>query len=139
MIVTGVTQTQEIPHEEGASITFRKLSWREWQHAAEVKRTEAFEMFKGMPAELLEAMRQKESPALVAESDQYDTYSLLRAGIIAWSYPEPLTAENIKLLDSQTAEWAIEQILASRKSDTKNSSAVSSGQSEETENSQQNG
>ena len=127
MLVTGTKWTADIPHEKGQTMTFRRLSWREWEHAAEVKRDEALDMFKGMPAELLDAMKNREAASAekAEDAEQFDTFALLRAGIVAWSYGGEVSAQNINLLDPQTAEWAVAQIMATRETDRKNSSSAS--------------
>jgi len=127
MLVTGITKVEKVPHEPGQTITFRRLSWRSWEYAAEVKRTEAFAMVKSVSPEMLEAMRGKDSESKSKERDleQFDTGTLLNKGIVAWSYEGEVTAQNIDLLDPQTAEWAVAQIMASRGTDRKNSASDS--------------
>ncbi len=124
MLVTGITWKEGVPHEKGQSMTFRKLSWREWEHAAEVKRDEALSMVKDVSPEML-AVMQNRAVAPEQNVEQFDTGTLLRHGIVAWSYSDALSAQNIDLLDAQTAEWAVAQIMASRETDRKNSSSAS--------------
>lgn len=110
MLVTGQTWTAEVPHEPGQTITFRKLSWRELELAVTTRRRALLEEFKGM-AEVMARLPQ--SDAKQAPAEMYDTGVLLKAAIIAWTYPEEVTPENIDLLDDATAQWAVEQVRSS--------------------------
>lgn len=52
-------------------------------------------------------------PKLDAEKDPLDDYdqgTVLRHGVIAWSYRDPVTPENVADLDPTTAEWAAREI-----------------------------
>lgn len=55
-----------------------------------------------------------------------DAYTVLCAGIVAWSYEDEVTPENIRLLDPETATWAAAEIVALKsKSDLEKASAPS--------------
>ncbi|MCK9497188.1 MAG: hypothetical protein M0R75_17085, partial [Dehalococcoidia bacterium] len=47
----------------------------------------------------------------------YDQGSLLRAGIVSWSYDVEVTPDTIDALDERTARWCAEAIVAYTKGD----------------------
>ncbi len=106
-LVTGQTWTAEIPHELGQSMTFRKLSWRELEAAAAVKHSAILADLKDL-GDLITKLP-KGQATLDSEVD-YDTFELLKKGIVGWTYVAEVTEQNISLLDKQTADWAIGQI-----------------------------
>ena len=124
MLVTGQVRTESIPHEPGQTMTFRRLSWREWEQAADAARDRALAMCRDLTPEMLSLMRERSAQG-EAPAEQFDAATVLHAGIAGWSYDAPVTPENIDALDAQTAEWALAQLLGARESDRKNSPASS--------------
>lgn len=106
-LVTGQTWTADIPHEPGQTMTFRELSWLELEKAAQVKRRSVLAELKDL-GELIKSLPQGQT--LPGAGVDYDTLELLRAGIVSWTYPVEVNDQNIRLLDRETAEWAVMQI-----------------------------
>lgn len=126
MLVTGATWTAEVPHEKGTTFTFRRLSWREWEEAAEVKRQQVFAMMQTLPADLLAAIRNRETVS-GQDTEQFDTATVLHKGVVGWTYTDDVTPQNIDMLDAETADWALAQLMASKEANAKNSASASTG------------
>lgn len=125
-LTTNVTQRVEIPHEPGEWMEFKKLSRRQLEDAERTRRLESYEELRVMGGELYEAlvrgnreqvMQQAgvdEAEVAAAQRDpltRYDTFTLLRHGIKAWSYDATLSDAARAELDDETAEWAAREIL----------------------------
>lgn len=113
-LIKDVTQEVEIPHEPGESMTFRKLSWRELEQAAEEQQAKSLKRMKEMGGDVLQAITQSSTDTSSQEGgpeNQYDKKTVLVKGIRAWSYQEKVTPDNIDMLDRQTADWAFSQII----------------------------
>lgn len=144
------TARVEIPGEPGEWMEFRQLGWHALAEAQKVRRRDAFDAQKEMGKDLFKMMQEirAEMGDQADQADQavdvlqsYDLETLLRLGIMAWSYSEPVTEDTIKLLDPQTAEWAGRQIVGERVSEEqrKNSSGSSTEPSSVVELHQRNG
>lgn len=105
MIVTGQTWTSEVPHEPGQSMTFRMLSHVELSEAALARRKAALEEVRGM-IDLLDKL--PASKVDQGDPEKYDRRTLLRQGVVSWSYPQDVDTD---LLDPVTADWAVAEIL----------------------------
>ena len=130
-LTKGITRKVEIPHEEGAWLELRQLNYRQLAEARRVKLDELFVVMKGtkdiaLPGETEEMRELKKraqtDPAAAAELERreakakedallggYDIGVLLRHGIVAWSYGETVTPDE---LDERTAQWAAREIVA---------------------------
>ena len=129
-MLTGAATTRRvmIPHEEHEWMEIRMLSWMELDEARAVRERHQLASFKDY-AELMggdtvkaarEAVRQVNGqPAPDTEAaaparkpeDIYDKASILTAGIVNWSYDEPVSPDTIRRLDAHTAEWALGVLL----------------------------
>ena len=74
------------------------------------------------PGEWIEAHKPSIAMLLMEE---VTTVTLLQQCITAWSYPDPVTPENIADLDVQTAQVVAQALGTTPEADTKNSSAPS--------------
>ena len=130
-INTVLTETEAIPHEPGQWIEFRRLGHKALKEAREGKARRqmraASDVSRDLDPAFLQRMRDEVTAAVAAREaaapeadplDDYDTDELLRRGIAAWSYADPLTPENIDGLDEATADWAARRILALSKPTT---------------------
>ncbi len=117
MLTSRITKTVPIPHEAGEFMKFRRLPGKKLEEAREVKANKSFAMFRAAGAEGIEAIRQMRSEEAeeILKADPlgaYDVDTLLRAGIVGWSYDEKPTPQNIDDLDPETRKWAALEILA---------------------------
>ena len=119
-LVTQLTRTIPIPHEEGEWMTFAMPSWQTIEAARSAHMLGAFrrihDLREAAGADLYDQIantrrdtESAQSQALTTPADpwqEYDKAHILAAGITAWSYDAPVTPENIALLDPETAQWA---------------------------------
>lgn len=115
MIVTGQTWESDIPHEPGEKITFRRLSWKEWAKAIEVRQTAELENLSRISGDMLTALKDVPRVENVSIESKYDKGTVLKAGIVNWTYAGKVNPENIDALDEVTADWAFEQVVATLK------------------------
>jgi hypothetical protein len=112
MLIKSVTKTLPIPHEPEQTITIRKLSFVECEAAQVEKQRKALQMARAMGGDLMKVMQEAASTQVdQPTSTSYDVNEVLCAGIVGWSYDEPVSRENVGCLDSTTARWAFEQIV----------------------------
>jgi hypothetical protein len=121
-----------IPDEPGEWMELRPLSYFEIAEARTAEMKAAIALVGDMPESVTSLARPSEDAeraSVAAEPDPLaglDLGTVLRLGIIAWSYPEEANEKNIKLLSEDTALWAAEQIVGLRsKASTGNISAPS--------------
>ena len=112
MIVTDIIKRADIPHETGEWIEFKRLSWRQLEMAGEVQSDAMLKKMKAMGGDLLAALKQTAEKEKQDVTMKYDKGTILKAGLVKWSYAEEITDENIEALDEQTAEWAVKEILS---------------------------
>ncbi len=117
MLTSKHTKQIEIPHEPGEWLKVRQLSGRALDEAREERSRRVLANARAMGAEVMLAFQDVERPASTepAEPDplaDYDVDTVLRCGIIAWSYQEKVKPETIADLDEQTRDWAAREILA---------------------------
>ncbi len=121
MLTSKVREKIELPHEPGQWIEIRQLSAQHFQEARETRAEtnlragrRFFEMLQmrkvagldDVPVAPVETPAETE-PAPVIESDpllDFDAFTLLKYGIVAWSYPEPVNVGNIADLDEETVD-----------------------------------
>jgi len=110
----------DIPHEPGEWMELTALSWKKLKKARKALQGEQIETMRAFGAELMAAFKDdsiKEDRLRQLEKRQqyhistFDLETLLSHGIVAWSYAEKPTPENIAELDERTATWAAEQII----------------------------
>lgn len=112
MLIKSVSKQITLPHEPGTTLTIRKLSFKECETAQVAKQKAALQIAREMGADLMKALQ--DSSAVAEDqpaSQRYDMYEVLCAGITQWSYDEPVTAENVALLDAESARYVFEQIV----------------------------
>lgn len=100
-VVKGITFTETIPHEPENSMTFRRLSWKQLEKAAEIRRKKILNDY----GEFMDKIPQGATSS-GEDLEQYDKDEILKNGIVSWTYPEEVSPENIELLDEETADWA---------------------------------
>lgn len=117
----------DVPHEPGQSFRFRQLNGAQLEEAREVRQRKVMRQYGDM-VELVQQLQTADMVAVrAAQADLLNTYdvdTLLRYGIVSWTYDEPLTLENVADLDAATREWAARQVIAplvTTEAETKNS------------------
>jgi hypothetical protein len=116
MLTSHIKCRLAIPDEPNDWMELRALGGNAKQEAEEVQQRKALEMAKLAGQELLEQMdtfdAAKARAALEADPLQkYDAETVVRKGIVSWSYPERVTPLNIADLDALTRDWAAREIL----------------------------
>lgn len=125
-----VTKTIELPFDPPQTVTIRKLAGRHLETAGRERvfaRMDAMRRMGGpqfqkdlQAAIAKEEQEQAETPEpatpapVVAVPDpllDYDKGTLLAHGIVAWSYPEKVTPEQVEDLEADAAEWIAREIL----------------------------
>lgn len=116
-----VTRQVEIPHEPGEWMELRQLGWQALEQAQNAQQRAWLANVKEIGADFfneMQAAAAKAREGVVVADDApadpmaaYDQGTVLRAGIVKWSYSEPVTPENIALLDPVTAAWAAREIV----------------------------
>ena len=99
-------QRREIPLEPGQWIEFKMLSWKDFQEAEDAKTKKAMLNIVGISAESLAALAsQNDNDRSKKElGDPYDVMALVERAVVAWSYEDEVTVENIRLLDYKTVD-----------------------------------
>lgn len=129
--VTGITKRLDVPNEPGQWIEIRMLSWLKLEEAKKARLATIAEQartFSGI--DLTTAAANASQEDLAAAQDRvasYDRMTLLREGLMAWSYTGDVDPAD---LDEPTAEWAARAILdlsLPDESDTKGPSSRSTG------------
>ena len=105
-LTRGVTRKVEIPHEEGAWMELRQLNYRQLTAARRAKLDDTLGLLRAMQDLTLP------QPDGLQQADplvSYDVGVLLHHGIVAWSYGDEVTPDE---LDERTANWAAREVLA---------------------------
>lgn len=121
-LVDSIPIKRFIPHEPGAWIEVRRLSWLMLKEARKEQAAAQREEMKALGAEFVAAILRgnRDEENRVKERlreqewdvSQFDTLTLLRKGLAGWSYADIVDPDTIGLLDPVTAEWAAREILA---------------------------
>ena len=104
-LTSQITRRLEVPGEDGAFIEYRMLSWLTIDKAKKVREPELLahaRTFIGVDIPKPEP-GQKQDRLL-----QFDVYTLLKHGVVGWSYEGEV---DIERLDAATAELAARAIL----------------------------
>lgn len=116
MLTSNITRRLDVPGEDGAWVQIRKLPWRKLREASDAQKEQAYAHVKALGKEGMDAVSQVTPDQIAAlkrdPSNQYDTGTLLRAGVTAWSYSEKPTPDEIDDLDAATSSWLVGAILA---------------------------
>ncbi len=111
MLIGTKTRKIELPHEPGAWIEVKDLTWKQ---IAEAKRLNMLEMMKSMKdfGDILEVvMGKKPDPNVKETIESYDIGYVLKRAIKGWSYPEKFTEALIDQLDPKTVEFLANELL----------------------------
>lgn len=94
-LVTNITKILDIPGEQETA-TIRKLSHKQLKQASKARQSEGIGFMRELGAEMMTALRNADSQTVKniqetqqADINNYDRDSLLRSGILAWSYTVP--------------------------------------------------
>jgi hypothetical protein len=129
-IVSKISKRIEVPEEPGQWIEIRMLSWLTLDKARKERMKELmgmrdlFVLLKDVTANgAAESVKAAEQDPL----QSFDQLTLLRSGIVSWSYGEGVAPEE---LEEKTAKWAALEILVFTLPDeaqTKTPSSLSTG------------
>ena len=100
-----VTKTVEVPGDPGQSLTIRMVAWTTLDKAKDIRTRELAAQFAAMGDAVDRLQSNGEKPDRLL---QFDKFTLLKHGIVAWSYPDEL---NIERLEPPVVEWAAREIL----------------------------
>jgi hypothetical protein len=114
-----VTRTLTVPHDEGQTITIRKLAPRHLEAAAKEAQRTAMAEFRDMGGarfmqELAALKSDKPEAAAPTVSDPvslFDRTTLLWKAVTAWSYDAPIDVETLADLDEATQAWLATEVL----------------------------
>ena len=128
MLTSKITKRLDIPGEEGEWIKIRMLSGTMLELAEETRTKAVLSTIKAAGGEAFRevTISREDREEIVRQVDplnDYDVDTLLRFGIVEWSYPDKLS-KAIDDLDADTRKWAAQEILAFTKqteADAKNS------------------
>lgn len=111
-MLAGRKEKRDIPHEAGEWFEFQTLSGKQMEEAQAIERDRTLKQMRDMGQDLIQAMQGRsgatETPAPV---DFYDKETLVRYGVVSWSYPERCDDDNKALLDAATRLWAATAIV----------------------------
>jgi hypothetical protein len=131
LLVTQYTTRVNVPDSD-EWMDIRPLSWAELEGAEMVAAVDAVKAAKALDIEnVLGGASEDDIKAVIERQSadplaQLDIFSVLRAGIVAWSIDAEVSPENIKLLEPSVARWAALQIVGLRsREDLGNSSSPS--------------
>lgn len=114
MLTSQTTKRLDVPHEPGQWVEIRKLNWRALREASQVQQREAsayLQQLGDLARPTVDAITPEQIRAYHASPTAgFDPATLLRRGIVAWSYSEKPTAEQIDDLDEPLADWLVLQI-----------------------------
>ena len=107
-LTKGVTRKVEVPHEQGAWLELRQLNFRQIAEARALKLNTTIDLLRSLEGIPLPAGRAW-SIDNSAPPGSFDVPTLLKYGIVAWSYGDEVTPDE---LDERTAIWAACEIVA---------------------------
>jgi hypothetical protein len=127
------TSTIPLPFDEPNTVTIRRLSGRQLERAGEaslsttVRRTQAIGRFQALQAAVLEVARSGSATdaAMMAALEKvngdpmqwYDRDTLIREGIVSWTYGEPVGPDTLSDLVPEAFELLSLEILKFAKPD----------------------
>ena len=107
------------PWEPEATFGLRLLAWPERDEAQLAKTRKSFAMMEGVSADVIGALPQRDTDPVerVTQAsddplDDYDLGTLLKHGLVTWSYERDLSEQTKALLDDRTAKWLGREIVA---------------------------
>jgi hypothetical protein len=111
-MLAGKTTSKAVPHAPDEWVEFRTISAAELDEAEERQMQRSLSMVKGLDAEQMRAASSDERRREVRDEDKYDKETLVKYGVHAWSLEVECNEENKRLLDAQTREWMVGEIIA---------------------------
>lgn len=143
MLTHKIIRRVELPHEPGAWIDVRQLSYLQLDFAREIGATQALERMGKITPELRQQLAEARVAIARAQGDDvsvlvagdplagYDVQTLLQAGIVAWSYDDPVTPQSVDELDEKTADYVARELVPQEEpeADRKNGSSRSTKRS----------
>ena len=118
MLTHRLIKRVELEHETGAWVEVRMPSFSILERAREVRSRKAMALMSGVDLQALKGLS-SDVEQQAAPADAYDRAVLLQACMVAWSYAEPLTPDNVAELDEQTVGAVIAVLLPSESEDTR--------------------
>ena len=97
-----VTKTVGIPGDPGQSLTIRMVAWTTLDKAKDIRMREIVALVAALGGTV------KASDAPADRLLKFDKFTLLKHGVVGWSYPDEL---NIERLEPPVVEWAAREIL----------------------------
>lgn len=136
--VTGFTKTIDIPGEDH-SVVIRKLSHKQLKEASKARQSEGVGYMRELGGELLKALRDPSSDAEETAAklkkiqdrqefdvSNYDRDTLLRYGVVSWTYPIPPisvaatgVSNGLDELDEPTAKFLANEIFEYSRPETR--------------------
>lgn len=123
-IVSHITKTVEIPNEDVTAV-IRKLNHTQLKLAAKMRQSDGVAFMREMGGELIKAMRDADGEkikqlqdAQEADVKNYDRDTLLKTGVVSWTYDQKLP-DGTDDLDEATAKFLADQIFQFSRPDTK--------------------
>lgn len=123
-LVSNITKVVEIPNED-VTVVIRKLSHTQLKSAAKARQSEGVGFMREMGGELLKALKDADTTAVKkiqeaqeADISNYDRDTLLKNGIVSWTYEAKLPNATDDL-DEATAKFLAESIFEFSRPETK--------------------
>lgn len=123
-LVSNITKTVNIPNEDHSAVIC-KLSHTQLKAAAKARQSEGVGFMREMGGELLKALRDADTDkikqiqeAQEANISNYDRDTLLKEGIVSWTYDAKLP-KGTDDLDEATAKFLAEAIFEYSRPETK--------------------
>ena len=129
-VLLDLTKIVPITHEPGQTLTIKRLSPKQLKAASDAHSVEALLSFRRFGGgEMLEALGKMDSDpearkaaqaAAKAEAEKdpasgYDHDTLIKDGLLGWSYTVEFTPEHVERLDPETKVFAATEIAAHAK------------------------
>jgi hypothetical protein len=115
MITSKVRKRLPIPNEPNDWIEIRSLSGPALDEAERVVQRLQVEMAnlagEGLMEQIKKAREESVIAVVVDPLQTYDAETVLRKGLVAWSYSERCTVENISEIDRAMQRWAALEII----------------------------
>lgn len=123
-LVRNITKVVNIPGEDD-TVIIRKLNHKTLKKAARARQTEGVSVMKEIGAELIKALRDEDDEKLKRIQDKqesdissYDMDTLLKEGIVSWTYDGVLPNDTDELAEN-TAKFIAKEILDFSRGETK--------------------
>lgn len=103
-----LTKHIDLTHEPGEWIEARMPSYAILDRARQTRQKRALALMADVDLEKLRGLAGDQEREAGSE---YDEQTILAACVVAWSYPEPVNAENVGELDEATAKAVLAVLL----------------------------